>query len=103
VTGLGWLTHDHFAGRVGEGFDVTAPGPAVPLELIEATVGDQPGGQGPDGKERRQFSLFFRGPAEPVLAQSTYQVSHAELGELELFLVPIGPDAEGMRYEAAFA
>ena len=105
MTRLEWLTHDNFAGHVGEGFDATVgvEGPSVPMELIEATVGSQPGGPGPDGQERLQFSLVFRGPVAPVLAQSTYQVTHAELGELELFLVPIGPDAEGLRYEAAFA
>lgn len=105
MTRLEWLTHDHFAGHVGEGFDVTVgvEGPSVPMELIEATLGSQPGGPGQDGQERMQFSLVFRGPAAQVLPQATYQVSHAELGELDLFLVPIGPDAEGMRYEAAFA
>jgi hypothetical protein len=39
----------------------------------------------------------------PVLPQGIQRLSHAELGELDLFLVPIGPDAQGMRYEAAFA
>jgi hypothetical protein len=34
-----------------------------------------------------------------VLAQGTYRLSHPQLGEFELFLVPLGPD----RYEAAFA
>jgi hypothetical protein len=104
VTKLEWLTYDHFGGRVGERFDVAVvDGPALAMQLIDATEGTEPGGPGPDGQERRQFSLVFRGPATAVLPQSTYQLSHAELGELDLFLVPIGPDAEGMRYEAAFA
>jgi hypothetical protein len=50
-----------------------------------------------------QFSVVFRGLMAPVLPQGTYHFTHAELGELDLFLVPIGPDSEGMRYEAAFA
>jgi len=104
VTRIEWLTHDHFAGRAGESFDVTVgEGPAVAMALAEATVGAQPGGPGPDGLERMQFSLVFRGPATQALPQGTYQVTHAELGELDLFLVPLGPDAEEMRYEAAFA
>lgn len=78
-------------------------GRSVQIELIQATEGDEPGGAGPDGQERLQFSLIFRGPTTPVLPQHTYQITHAELGELELFLVALGPDAEGMRYEAAFA
>jgi len=99
-----WLTYDLFAGRVGESFevgsDVTA---AVAMELTEAAEGSDPAGVGPDGTARNQFSLVFRGPVAPVLPQAIYRLVHAELGELDLFLVPIGPDAAGMRYEAAFA
>jgi hypothetical protein len=45
----------------------------------------------------------FRAPLSEVWPQGTYTLSHGELGELELFSVPIGADAEGVRYEAAFA
>jgi hypothetical protein len=102
VTRLDWLTCDLFAHRVGELFDVSVgEGPPVPVELVEATESTEPGGKGPDGQERHQFSLVFRGM--PGLPQGTYSLAHAELGELKLFLVPMGPDAEGMQYEAAFA
>jgi hypothetical protein len=38
------------------------------------------------------------------MPQGTYSLGHAELGDLELFLVPLGPDGDArMRYEAAFA
>jgi hypothetical protein len=50
-----------------------------------------------------QFSLVFTGKASPWLPQSMYQLIHPQMGELELFLVPIGPDTAGMRYEAAFS
>jgi len=103
VSRIEWLTHDDFAGRVGEQFEMrVADGPSVALELIEATEGSALGGRGPDGQERRQFSLVFRGPDQPVLPQGTYPLGHAELEGLELFLVPLGPDGEGMQYEAAF-
>lgn len=78
----------------------TAP---LGLELIEATESTEPGGRGPAGQERRQFSLVFRGPFEPMLPQLIYPLTHDELGSLDLFLVPIGPDQVGMRYQAAFA
>jgi len=104
VSRIEWLTHDQFAGRLGERFAVTAgDGPPVPIELVETTEGSEPGGRGPEGQERWQFSLVFRGPATPVMPQGIYPLAHPELDDLELFLVPIGPDAEGMRYEAAFA
>jgi hypothetical protein len=102
MAGLDWLTCDQFAGRVGERFEVAVEGGApLVLELTEATEGSEAGGPGPDGQERQQFSLVFLGI--PGLAQGTYRLVHAELGDLELFLVPIGPRGEGMQYEAAFA
>jgi hypothetical protein len=45
---------------------------------------------------REPFSLLFLGP--PELPQRIHRLEHAELGVLELFLVPIGPG----RYEAIF-
>jgi len=51
---------------------------------------------------RRAFSLVFRGPPDPILPQAIYRVAHVEMGSIDLFLVPIGPDGQGMRYEAVF-
>jgi hypothetical protein len=99
-----WLTVDLFVDRVGEEFVVSAEGgPSVAMTLSHALEGSAPGGVGPDGQERQQFSLWFRGPLEPLLRQATYDVEHAELGRLALFLVPLGRDDGGTRYEAAFA
>jgi len=50
-----------------------------------------------------QFSLIFTGTASPWLPQGTYKLDHPRMGECELFLVPIGPDAAGMRYQAVFS
>jgi hypothetical protein len=38
----------------------------------------------------------------PPLPQHIYALEHTSLGKLELFLVPIGPDERGMRYQAVF-
>jgi hypothetical protein len=51
---------------------------------------------------RTPFSLLFRGPLQPVMPQRMYTLEHPELGRFDLFLVPIGPDATGMQYEAVF-
>ena len=48
------------------------------------------------------FSLFFHGPADPFIPQGIHKLKHRSLGELELFLVPIGRDKDGFQYEAAF-
>lgn len=99
-----WLTYEDFRDRSGEVFEVRSEDDgAVSLVQVDAVEGTQAGGPGPDAQERRQFSVLFRGPADAVLPQSTYAVVHRTLGELALFLVPLGPDGDGMRYEAAFA
>jgi hypothetical protein len=48
------------------------------------------------------FSLFFHGPSAPFVAQGIHKIKHSHLGELELFLVPVGQDKDGFQYEAAF-
>jgi hypothetical protein len=97
------MTFQQFSGRVGQTFVVTDDGgPTIRTELVEATESSQPGGTGPDGQARLQFSLVFRGPAEPILPQATYAVDHDELGHLDMFLVPIGADGDGVRYQAVF-
>jgi hypothetical protein len=92
------LTFGDFSGRVGEEFRVGEAGVAG-LTLIEATDLSRRGSPGP---RRSPFSLVFRGPMKPVLPQRTYALEHASLGRLEIFIVAIGLDAEGMRYEAVF-
>jgi hypothetical protein len=56
------------------------------------------------GARPQPFSVFFRGPGRPILPQRTYKVHHDEMGTLEIFVVPVGPDPHlgGMVYEAVF-
>lgn len=93
------LTIADFAPRVGDRFriDATEDGTGRDAELVEAApVGEAgPGGRVP-------FSLIFRDPGGVVLPQRIYRVDHPELGSLDIFLVPIGADAAGVRYEAIF-
>ena len=55
---------------------------------------------GPSG--RIPFSLLFVGldPAEPF--QALYELEHASIGTLTLFLVPVGRDQRGLLLEAVF-
>ena len=97
---------EHFAGRVGERFLATPPTGGVgeragqTFELVEAAP--LAAGTAPPGAFRAPFRLIFRGPREAFFSQGILALEHAELGRLEIFLVPIGPDAQGMRYEAIF-
>jgi hypothetical protein len=90
------LALESFAGRVGEAFTLQTADAALPLVLEEAEAV-------PGGETRQAFSLIFRGPAEPLLPQGIQALEHAELGRLEIFLVPIARDEAGTRYQAIFA
>ncbi len=88
-----------FFERVGEGFRVPFADGAIEITLVEVTNLARADHAGPT---RAPFSLIFRGPISPVMPQRTYPLEHPALGRLDIFLVPIGPDASGMRYEAIF-
>jgi hypothetical protein len=89
---------DDFLGCLNQPFTLDLNGSTYPLELISvdrlvdsATVG-----------ERVAFSIVFRGDSEINLEQQIYRISQDTLGDMDLFIVPIGPDDKGMRYEAVF-
>ena len=96
------LTLATFEPRLGESFRIALDdGGGVDVELVEAAASSA-GAAPPEGL-REPFSIVFRGPLEPVLPQRIYVLEHDDLGALEIFLVPVGPDDAGMRYEAVFA
>jgi hypothetical protein len=72
----------------------------VELELVEVTAFGCEGA--PPGAVRQPFSLVFRGPKGASYPQRIYRLEHEQMGVMEIFLVPLGPDAEGTRYEAIF-
>lgn len=52
---------------------------------------------------RDTFALYFRGPREYPMPQGTYAFFHETLGgPLPIFLVLLGSDANGCRYQAIF-
>jgi hypothetical protein len=52
---------------------------------------------------RNPFSLHFLGPvSSQYLVQHIYRLEHEQMSGLDLFLVPLGPEAGRMRYEAIF-
>jgi hypothetical protein len=92
-----------FAPHVGEPFSVAFDDRAVTLELVEASpASDRLAENARRAGLREPFSLQFRGPGDPFLRQRIYRLEHDALGALDIFLVPIGADGDGFRYEAVF-
>src|SRR5258708_3125453 len=85
-----------FAAQLRTQFTVcVADGETIALHLFEG-VEHNPSPQ------IEYFSLFFRGSLAAQCNQGIHALRHEKLGSFNLFLVPIGPDAQGMRYQAVF-
>ncbi|MGI8685234.1 MAG: DUF6916 family protein [Acidimicrobiales bacterium] len=85
-----------FSGRVGETFTVQVDdNTSFDIELAEVSAlgAARPGAREP-------FSLVFLGPVHAP--QATYRMTNNDLGRFDIFIVPLGPEAGRMRYEAVF-
>lgn len=87
-------------GPWGQPHDPAVHGASRALELVE--IEDLGTETAVEASGRRPFSLIFCELAGAYLPQQTYSIEHPALGRLDLFLVPIGPDQRGMRYQAVF-
>lgn len=91
-----FYTKEDFSKHLNTKFSIPTDAPGVfELELIEvvSTLSTP---------RQEQFSIFFRGPLNIFLPQATYHFQHEGMGEVDLFLVPIGKEEDGFRYEAVF-
>lgn len=90
------LSRADFAAHLNSGFRVqVAPGETREIALIELR-------EGRTSTRQEQFALTFRGPRDRFLGQGTFPVAHPGLGRFDLFLVPVGQEADGFLYEAVF-
>ena len=86
---------EKFAAAIGSTF-VTSGGD-VTAELVLAKVGDlheTPGRQG--------FSIEFLAPENCSVAQGLYDLEHADLGKMQLFLVPVGMRKGQLQLQSIF-
>lgn len=88
---------EDFEALVGQRLPLSAPDATVQCLVEQVWRSPYPTGRSLPG-----FSVFLRGPLERPLAQGCYGIGHPVHGDLELFLTPVGKDAEGMRYEIVF-
>jgi hypothetical protein len=93
------LTADSFSQHLGSRFRIHVDeAQSMEVELCEVVLHEKHAG----GPRPQPFSVLFRGDRKSYLPQSIYRVEHERMGAMEIFLVPIGPDEKGMRYEAVF-
>lgn len=91
------LTAASFSDLIGEPFriDMGELG-QVEAKLVQAnefSIGSD---------SRKSFSLLFEGPEDKLFGQGTFRVENSRLGEMDLFLVCLGPVSGCAQYEAVF-
>jgi hypothetical protein len=84
-----------FENHVGSRFTLTDAGPPLTMVLDRLEAG-------PSSPRQVQYALFFRVEGDAALPQRIYHLDHAALGEMDLFLVPIGRVDETVEYQACF-
>ena len=88
------LTAADFTGRIGK--SVTAVVGGRPIALKLAAVQELPS----SAREGGAFRLEWLGPAQAIIPQGTYVF---DLGfPTDIFIVPVGAEADAIRYEAIF-
>jgi hypothetical protein len=99
------LTSATFAPHVGNRFELV-PAEGESFEATLASCEETPYGspeQWVAKIERVPFSLLFQAPGGESVPQQIFTLRHAQLGEMTLFLVPLGPRDGAMTYEAVIS
>jgi len=94
------LVFEDFSDKVGQIFSITFDdAPAIAMTLAEAEL--MPSSlKGAD--VRPAFSLVFLIDVPKMLPQQLYRVEQEALGQMDLFLVPVGKKPDGFEYQAMF-
>jgi len=91
------ITHQSFESIIGETVDLKAGGVSFQADVESVSLLRQNASQG-----RQPFSVELQTHDTSNRGQQMYQLSHPKLGELSLFLVPVGQGEHGMCYEIVF-
>lgn len=90
------LTHEDFTKNANTKFQVQVD-ENTPVELELTSISEvklHP--------QQEEFAVEFRGPLNVFLGQGARNFTHEQMGEFELFIVPVSQDEKGFYYEAIF-
>jgi hypothetical protein len=94
------VSPETFVPHTGSTFSVADAGQGV-SELVLLAV--EPAGEAMVPDARDPFVLIFGARGAHALGQGIQSLDHEQLGEIELFLVPIAPEGGDARYQAVFS
>lgn len=91
---LDTLRLEDFLPLVGQTVDVEFNGQRTSLEVKEASAI-----QNPSPRATPPFRIVLRSTTGWRAPQGIYRLIHPQLGAIDTFTVPIGPDGNGLCYE----
>jgi hypothetical protein len=91
------LAREDFEPLVGGTMQLVCGEVLVSVEVVEARALASP-----SPRATPPFALLLRAPMDFRGGQGMYRLEHPKHGPIDLFLVPVGPDAKGMCFEAVF-
>jgi hypothetical protein len=92
-------TFEGFAPFLNATFSVGLGESTVEMTLIEATKGKP---QQWEGLRKEPFSLIFKCASPVILPQKLYSFENPGFGKMEIFIVPVGRQRDGVVYQAVF-
>lgn len=94
------LNYELFAGRVSQTFTVSLGNGSIEMVLMEARRA--PTRPAIDGIRTDPFALYFKYAGEKFPPQGMYTFGIADMEDVEMFVVPIRKEQDGIVYEAIF-
>lgn len=91
------LEPGYFEGHRQQPVTVRGEDAAIEARVVEVTEMDPF-----EGQERPRYSVVLEGPLEPLLDQQICEFAFPDGQTHSLFMVPLGPKGEAMRYELVF-
>lgn len=92
-------TYETFASQLRETFSLAIGDSCLDVTLVDAR---RRPARVVAGIRAEPFTLYFKCGNPVVLPQKLYPFSNPKLGKMDIFIVPIGREKDGVVYEAVF-
>jgi hypothetical protein len=92
-------TFETFASQLRETFSLTVGDSSLDITLVDAR---RRPARVVAGIRAEPFTLYFKCGNPVVLPQKLYPFTNPKLGKMDIFIVPIGREKDGVVYEAVF-
>ena len=92
-------TYEGFAGHLNGAFAVGVGDGTVEMTLVQATRGKA---REWEGVRKEPFSLIFKCANPVIFPQKVYPFERPGFGKMDIFIVPVGRERDGIVYQAIF-